>query len=1408
MRQDRFNVNTGRHLDPGDTPDSLFGSVEARILIDGAEMVVPAGLEASVISGDVTCLTVAVSGSGKTLQLKVTAAAEKPGPAGPVTTMREKEPPAVEGTAVRPEGYQAAYATTLGEGDLVNSNGVNFFRLRDFLIQDRTNVNMLGRRDPGDEKDGTFTTARQRRLFETAELLVDPGLVKPLLSRKPVAIQVYLNGDQRLLVARPDAGAKVSFRTLEDMVEERNWTVAAMVSARDKSAEAALRELVAMAELAYGRQREKPVIFRVTLAHFLMQQDRQAEVAPTLPEIEADFRAAAQRGVDDEAVFPVMGFLAEAYTATGNFDAAKKLLQDLLDEPGKSKWKLSEEQCSVMAELRRQLLSPGEAGAPTYDEALAEFDRSEADPSVTPIRRLILLNQVIALCPKRRGETFDSLFSRLEKLIAATDRGSDREALVSLTDSLVMLAFHQFSQGEFTAARQRSEEVLSLLNQPELQETPSGISARKLLVRLATVEGNAGEAEALARRHFEWAKTLFRPYDARLVELTLQLMELLADRGDAAGIEQVGDPLAAAVLADTDVPSPDLRVVWHGLLADMLFAAGDAEKADSWYRRLFEVANQDPRLHTILGESYSSWGLLYEAAGRYNRAEAIWTEGADRMLSDPERIRDYILLLQDLSLVRKHYRDEQGAIDIIEKAKTLALSELGADSPEYGVCCNNLVLPLNALGRRDEAMRMSDESLRVAAINPDREAGEQDELIFQNNRAILLMDTDPAAAAVTYGKIVAAMEAKRLDETQNFGLFLMNLGSALKETRRPDEAEAVFLRALEVFRNLGAANQRNISIILDALAELALRKGQLASAADLVRESVKLSEAYLKSASSIAAEADKLALGSLFDYGKGVNILLAAGELEEACELSLRTKGAILDGSIRDARLIQRIGEDETLKKRFVELRAKQRQFNRVALALQQGGQPAGDLPGLAKLRQEVNQLQSQLLIDGEKGKSPAGSADLKSVQKRLGNGECFLEFVQATDQNGEQYLGAFEISPSGLRWVRLAGLGTAELAVSDFRQAINAWMASTTDTEKAGIGARLEAASRNLNQLFFEPFVASGALKSRAVLCPDGVLHFVPFAVLLDEAGNFPGENLVLDYVVSARDFCRDNEDTVGRNLMASAVVIGGPDYRFQAAGAGAGGDAPDTAGPLLVDQQGAQSSAKSGIARSGGVSLSPLPGAEKEAELIAGTLQTGGAAVTLLTATAATEKALAGTSGPAILHVATHGVFFDLNFDSLVAGEFQAGVDPMLRGALALTGAQTAVSSWAHASFPDADNDGWLFAAEAVQLDLQGTELVTLSACETGIGSIASGEGVIGLRRAFLAAGAKHVLSTLWPIADEMTVQLMSDFYKRIGSGQKVSNAFAGAQGEALKSFRSKGAKAEAMTLFGAFVLNRSGN
>jgi len=156
------------------------------------------------------------------------------------------------------------------------------------------------------------------------------------------------------------------------------------------------------------------------------------------------------------------------------------------------------------------------------------------------------------------------------------------------------------------------------------------------------------------------------------------------------------------------------------------------------------------------------------------------------------------------------------------------------------------------------------------------------------------------------------------------------------------------------------------------------------------------------------------------------------------------------------------------------------------------------------------------------------------------------------------------------------------------------------------------------------------------------------------------------------------------------------------------------------------------------------------------------------------ATKEALLNVHSPYILHLATHG-FFAKEDPSAAQTDSQALLNaqrsvtkskffknPMHRSGLALAGANTTIEAWKRGEVPPVESDGILTAEDVSTLDLQGTWLVTLSACDTGSGEARAGEGVMGLRRGFIQAGAQNLLMTLWPISDEVTVQIMSDFYE----------------------------------------------
>jgi CHAT domain-containing protein len=147
------------------------------------------------------------------------------------------------------------------------------------------------------------------------------------------------------------------------------------------------------------------------------------------------------------------------------------------------------------------------------------------------------------------------------------------------------------------------------------------------------------------------------------------------------------------------------------------------------------------------------------------------------------------------------------------------------------------------------------------------------------------------------------------------------------------------------------------------------------------------------------------------------------------------------------------------------------------------------------------------------------------------------------------------------------------------------------------------------------------------------------------------------------------------------------------------------------------------------------------------------------------------------------------------------------MYRSGLALAGAQTTLGDWAQGRTPPTESDGIVTAAEAGELKLDGTWLVTLSACDTGTGAARAGEGVLGLRRGFLQAGAQNLLLTLWPVADEATAALMRDFYEAALRSGNAPQALANVQRDWLIRLRAERGLADAVTLAGPFLLSSQG-
>jgi CHAT domain-containing protein len=256
-------------------------------------------------------------------------------------------------------------------------------------------------------------------------------------------------------------------------------------------------------------------------------------------------------------------------------------------------------------------------------------------------------------------------------------------------------------------------------------------------------------------------------------------------------------------------------------------------------------------------------------------------------------------------------------------------------------------------------------------------------------------------------------------------------------------------------------------------------------------------------------------------------------------------------------------------------------------------------------------------------------------------------------------------------------------------------------------------------------------------------------------ETGKYLIEEKDIRIVNSARDFVLMKGREKKEYTSNTSALYGFPDFN---------GNASMTADTMDyfaltrdLDQQWIDSLTR------GGMKAAPLPSTKVEVDEIAGTFQKNGWNVKTYTGVAASEGNIKQEVSPRVLHIATHGYFFediqlDKTTDRFLGMDRQRVVqDPMLRSGLLMTGANKTLQGEEMKG-----ENGLLSAAEASLMDLRGTELVVLSACETGKGEVKNSEGVYGLRKAFSDAGARNIIMSLWKVDDKVTQEFMTRFYE----------------------------------------------
>lgn len=487
----------------------------------------------------------------------------------------------------------------------------------------------------------------------------------------------------------------------------------------------------------------------------------------------------------------------------------------------------------------------------------------------------------------------------------------------------------------------------------------------------------------------------------------------------------------------------------------------------------------------------------------------------------------------------------------------------------------------------------------------------------------------------------------------------------------------------------------------------------------------------------------------------------------------LRRKGRLLDAAAAALATIRaKLSKDD--KKLLDELNNTRAQLAKLTVAGPGvGADTAAFGKEIAVLEDKVQRLEAQVSKKSAAYRTVTQPISLAGVQKMIPKDARLVELVNyqphdtkwtyATTATGNykarprRYLAYVAATKGDPVFVDLGDAAPIDKAIESYRKAL----ADPDNDSIADLG-------KSLHDLTFAKIAPKLGGATNILIAPDGALNVVPFSALVDDKKEFLIKKYTFTYLTSGRDLLRLTAKT---KAQGGGVLFADPKF----------------------DDTGKKSEAgKTRGARSADLGLSALqwpqlPGTAAEADAIVKSFK----GFKVYRGEAATEGTIKQVKGPRILHLATHGFF--LPDDEKPPVENDRGASPMgpmpggagptlgqtmyenplLRSGLAFAGANKLVSG---------DDDGLLTALEASGLDLWGTKLVVLSACETGVGKVTNGDGVYGLRRSLVIAGAESLVMSMWQVDDFATKELMSGFYKRLAAGKPRSQALRDVQLELL--------------------------
>lgn len=793
-------------------------------------------------------------------------------------------------------------------------------------------------------------------------------------------------------------------------------------------------------------------------------------------------------------------------------------------------------------------------------------------------------------------------------------------------------------------------------------------------------------------------------------------------------------------------------------LADVYLDLRDTAKAEPLYGRALAIMDQTlGREHPIPAYVRSRLARLYQLTGERLKAEALIrpalevieaTLGSDHLL--------YVRSLITLETLRDNAGDFEHAGEILRRQLAI-MDRIGyADSVLYTQVLSGLGGIYNTLDDPRagdvlqraltlcERLRGSDSN---CVVNPLVNLG-----VFERQRG------DNATAEAHYRRAIAIRERILGPDNRDLIPMLNNLANVYHADSDDAQALETHYHALRIEERAVGPYHRYTQLSTGNLAIIYAATGDVARAIEFQRRTDTILERQLTLNLAVGSERQKVAFARSVSERTDRTIslhLLETPSSPDAGALAalvvLQRKGRVLDVMIDTfAAAHQRVTDprDRTLRD---QLHTTAAQLARYALNAPEGLSPEVRQAQMKGLEAQTERLESEIGERDAEFRAHTQPVTLPAVQAAIPEQAALLEFAifrpfdpradQNRDAYGPPHYAAYVIRRDAApRGVDLGPARAIDETIAALRQALR-------DPTQRDLRQRARAVEEQVMQ----PLYDSVGDARQLLVSPDGELNLVPFDALIDRHGRYLIERYAITYLTSGRDLLRMQ---VARTSRSAPLIVADPLF-------GEPSLARNTPASIALASVRAVRRGRTTDDDLSGLYFAPLAGTAAEGRAIKGLFPEA----TLLTGPQATKAALQRVEAPLMLHVASHGFFLrratgDQSSSSAAAptaGTSQGSAtvpveNPLLRSGLALAGANLT---------GDAHDAGILTALEASGLNLWGTKLVTLSACDTGIGEVRNGEGVYGLRRAFVLAGAETVVMSLWPVSDYMTRQMMTAYY-----------------------------------------------